>query len=152
MAIDTRTDKVVASIPVGSYPYAMAITPNGKTVYVANGNSGSVSVISTAINQAVATISVGSLPVAIAVAPSGHFIYVVNDDSNSVSQIDTSTNRVTGTVDVGELPSQIAVTPNGVTAYVGELSNAVVPVDLRTMRAGKPIPLAFGALQIVMAD
>ena len=40
----------------------MAITPDGRKVYVANGRSGSVSVIDTATDKKIADITVGSLP------------------------------------------------------------------------------------------
>jgi YVTN family beta-propeller protein len=33
--IDTATNKVVATIPVGYFPDAIAVTPDGKRVYVA---------------------------------------------------------------------------------------------------------------------
>ena len=50
MVIDTATDKVVATIPVGKRPWNMALTRDGAKLYVANGRSNSVSVIDTAKN------------------------------------------------------------------------------------------------------
>jgi YVTN family beta-propeller protein len=40
----------------------MAITPDGRKLYVANGRSGTVSVIDTTSNKKIADITVGSLP------------------------------------------------------------------------------------------
>jgi len=40
--IATATNTAGPSIGVGAYPYAIAITPDGKTAYVANENSGTV--------------------------------------------------------------------------------------------------------------
>jgi YVTN family beta-propeller protein len=60
--IDTRSDSLVATIPVGQRPWNMALTPDGRHLYVANGRSNSVSVIDTASNQRVADIPVGELP------------------------------------------------------------------------------------------
>jgi YVTN family beta-propeller protein len=52
--IDTTTNTVVATIPVGrGRPTGVAITPNGATAYTAN-DDGTVSVISTASNIVVA--------------------------------------------------------------------------------------------------
>jgi len=53
---------VLASIPVGKRPWNMALTPDGAKLYVANGRSGSVSVIDTAALQKLADIEVGELP------------------------------------------------------------------------------------------
>jgi YVTN family beta-propeller protein len=60
--IDTATNQVIATIPVGQRPWNMAITPDGAKLYVANGRSGTVSVIDTASNRRVADIAVGKLP------------------------------------------------------------------------------------------
>ena len=51
-----------ATIAVGQRPWNMAITPDGRKLYVANGRSNSVSVIDTETNQKLADIAVGELP------------------------------------------------------------------------------------------
>ena len=56
-------------IPVGSAPDAIAITPDGKTAYVGNQASGTVTPITTATNTAALPIPVGSEPIAIAITP-----------------------------------------------------------------------------------
>src|SRR5215218_7496635 len=48
--IDRATNTVTATIPVGSNPTGVAITPDGTRVYVTNLNSNNVSVIDTATN------------------------------------------------------------------------------------------------------
>jgi YVTN family beta-propeller protein len=52
----------VATVPVGKRPWNMAVTPDGKKLYVANGRSNSVSVIDTETNQSVKEIPVGDTP------------------------------------------------------------------------------------------
>jgi YVTN family beta-propeller protein len=59
---------VVATIPVGRRPWNMALTPDGRKLYVANGRSDSVSVIDTAALKVVAQIAVGTLPWGVAIA------------------------------------------------------------------------------------
>src|SRR5256885_2255641 len=96
--IDTATNTVVATIPVGLAPLGVAITPDGTRAYVANG-SNIVSVIDTATNTVVATIPVGveAGPVGVAITPDGTRAYVANILSNTVSVIDTATNTVVAT-------------------------------------------------------
>ena len=60
--IDTATNTVVATIPVGASPQGVAINPDGTFAYVANGGNDNVSVIDTATNTVVATIPVGDAP------------------------------------------------------------------------------------------
>jgi YVTN family beta-propeller protein len=64
--IDTATNMVVATVPVGVGPRGVAINPNGAFAYVANSGDNTVSVISTATNAVVATIPVGNFPIGIA--------------------------------------------------------------------------------------
>ena len=63
--IDTATNTVSpTTIPVGTGPFGVAVTPDGSKVFVANSGSNTVSVIDTATNMVTATIPVGSGPIA----------------------------------------------------------------------------------------
>ena len=58
--ISIATNKVTATITVGGNPnHGVAITPNGKYVYVTNFD-GTVDVISTATNTVTANITIGT--------------------------------------------------------------------------------------------
>ena len=74
--IDAVTHAVVATVPVGSGPTGVAVTPDGSFIYVTNGNDNNVSVISAATNTVVATVPVGTFPTGIAITPTGAFAYV----------------------------------------------------------------------------
>ena len=67
--IDTATNTVTATIPVGSTPVRAAVTPDGTRAYVTNAGSDTVSVIDTATNTVTTTIPVGNVPVGVAIAP-----------------------------------------------------------------------------------
>jgi YVTN family beta-propeller protein len=58
--ISTATNKIEKSIKVGVSPFTLAITPNGKTVYVANDDSSTVTPISTTTDKAERSIRVAS--------------------------------------------------------------------------------------------
>jgi YVTN family beta-propeller protein len=70
--IDTSTNTVVATVPVGSEPLRLAVTPSRGYVYVANDTgaapTGTVSVIKTSTNTVVNTVSVNNGPDAIAIS------------------------------------------------------------------------------------
>src|ERR1035437_7729856 len=84
-AIDTATNTVIATIPVGVNPYELAMTQDGARVYVTNVYDTTVSVIDTATNTIIATIptDAGDLK-GLAVTPDGRHVYVVDDSSRSV--------------------------------------------------------------------
>ena len=67
--IDIATNTVVATVPVGSFPYGVAVNPGGSRVYVGNQSSDNVSVIDTATNTVVATVPVGDSPLGVAINP-----------------------------------------------------------------------------------
>ena len=100
---------MTATIPVGSQPGGVAVTPDGSKVYVANFLSNNVSVIATATNTVTATIPAGSEPFGVAVTPDGCKVYVANGASNNVSVIATATNRVTAAITVGRGPVAFGV-------------------------------------------
>lgn len=116
--IDTASNMVTATVPVGTSPFGVAVSPNGKQTYVVNRIGSSVSVIDTATNTVVAFIPVGYLPYEVAISPDGTRAYVTNAGNDNVSVIDTATNRVISIVRVGAWPIGIGITPNGARAYV----------------------------------
>ena len=102
--INTTTDTVTDTMPVGSGPHGVAVTPDGTKLYVSNAFSDNVSVIDTTTNTLITTIAAGDYPDGVSITPDGTKLYVVNNDSNDVSVIDTATNTVIDTVPVGNGP------------------------------------------------
>ena len=74
--IDTASNTVAASVPVGS-SVKIAVSPDGKHAYVTH-DLNSLSVIDTASNKVVATVDVGKEPGGLALTPDGKYAYVVN--------------------------------------------------------------------------
>jgi YVTN family beta-propeller protein len=144
--INTATNAVVATVPVGASPLGVATMPDGAFIYVADQLNDSVSVIDTSTNTVVATVSVGDAPNSIAITPSGAFAYVVNESGKSVSVINTATNAVVATVPVGQFPASVAITPNGDFAYVAdgfksESSDSIQVIETATNTVVDTVPL-----------
>ena len=89
--INTATNAVTATITVGFTPAEVAVSPNGRRVYVTNEDSDSVSVINTKTNKVSKTMTGFNLPLGLAVTPNGKELYVANVNDNTVSVIDTAT-------------------------------------------------------------
>lgn len=112
VAIDTATNQVRATIPVGDEPRAIAITPDGGRAYVANSDGGTVSVIDTRLNQVIGgPIAVGPISRAVAIAEGRAFVTSFLGDNISV--IDTGTNALVGApIAGGGKLEGIAIVPN----------------------------------------
>jgi YVTN family beta-propeller protein len=160
--INTATNTVIATIPVGSGPLGVAVTPDRSKVYVANSDN-TVSVINTATNSVTIAIPVpspnpfhpGGLT-GVAVTPDSSKVYVVNFGEGfqigapgTVSVIDTATNTVTTTMPIdrgaaGTAGSYgVAVTPDGSKVYIANNSaDTVSVIDTATFTVSATIPIA----------
>jgi YVTN family beta-propeller protein len=65
--LDTATNTIVAEVPVGKRPWNMALTPDGRKLYVACGRSNAVAVVDTTSYAKVTEIPVGELPWGVAI-------------------------------------------------------------------------------------
>ena len=126
-----RADTVLSPpIGVGPFPERLAVTPDGKAVYVVNLNGASVSVIdadpaSPGFNTLITTFTVDGAPTDVAIAPNGYAY--VGRQGQLVNVIDTNParptyNTVVATINIPFLgtgsTSQVAITPDGKRAYV----------------------------------
>lgn len=93
--------------PISYQPTALAVSPEGDYVYIADASDNAVSIINTVSRTVSAVIGVGKVPVALAVTPDGRFVYVANQTGNSVSVIDTSSNTVVQTIAGLSSPSAV---------------------------------------------
>ena len=149
--IDLINFKVVANIDLTGHPYAVAIHPAGRYVYVTtqianvNGVTDGVrtlSVIDTATNAVVAAINTGGLtPYGVAVNPAGTSVYVVT--SSGALVISTVTNTAVGNVAL--VPASyyaVGFHPDGSRAYVTNQSgNTVLAIDTSSLSAFAAIPV-----------
>ncbi len=102
--------RVLTTSRVGRDPVGIAIRPNGKTAYVTNNGSNSVTPIALATHTPRAPISVGKRPAGIAITPNGKIAYVTNEESDSVTPIDLASKIPAPGIKVGVGPYGIAIT------------------------------------------
>ena len=141
--IDGAQNKVVATVRVGVSPAQMAVSPDRKSVYIANTGSNTVAVLNTDNDTIARTITLPprSRPVDVAVNPDGRYLYTADGGSNRVSVLDTRARRVVASVRVGTQPLSVAVAPDGKTVYAANSGSGDVSViDARTNRVVRAIP------------
>lgn len=117
--IDTDSNTITDTLPVGFSPTSACISPNGLALYVSNFNGDSVSVVDTSSRSVTATISLPvPNPVNCVVAPNGQTLYVTHDPQATVTEISTANNSIIGSITVGAYPYGIAISPDGKSLYV----------------------------------
>jgi YVTN family beta-propeller protein len=134
--VDIAGETTYPAISVGDQPVAIVIDPSGKFAYVANFNSGSVSVIdvdknSATFNTVVATITVGTNPADLAILPDGDRLLVANAGSDNVSVIDSDGSSATyrtviASIAQGTGVKTVTVSPDGARVYIGTATGFVV--------------------------
>jgi YVTN family beta-propeller protein len=113
-----------------AFPAGIAITPNGKHLYVAENLTNQVAVVDLSNQQVVAKIGVGEYPYDCLASNDGKRVYVSNWGSRSIAVIETATNQVSSTIQVGDHPNDLEITRDDKTLYVANAnSNTVSVVD-----------------------
>ncbi len=147
--INTSSDSVVATIPVGSYPWALAYDNASGEVFVVNYVSANVSVINDTTDRVVATIPVGgpaSYPDAIVYDSALNEVLVADYWSNNVSAINTTTNTIVTTFPVGMEPTDMAYDPANGEAYASNVMQGTVSIiaagNLSSPSSSTPVTFA----------
>jgi YVTN family beta-propeller protein len=110
--VDSVNAKVLKtiSLPAGSRPMKVKLSPDETRLYVSNGRAGTISVFDTRSYQLLDTIKVGTRPWGIGISPDGKLLFSANGSSNDVSVVDLTTNKEITRVKAGSSPWGIAVT------------------------------------------
>jgi autotransporter-associated beta strand protein/YVTN family beta-propeller protein len=133
--IDTATNTIVGSpISTGVMPIGVAVTPDGRYVYITNNGSNTVSVIDAVTDRVVGSVSVPAGPIGVAVTPDGKYAFVTSSvfftfTGHTVSVINTATNTLVGPpISVGSGPIGVAFTPDGKFSYVANFNDGTASV------------------------
>jgi hypothetical protein len=121
---------------LGSISGDLALTPDGRTVYVAGSQ---VRAVDTTTNIAGPALALPEKPNALAVTPDGTTLLVMTE--SAVTPVATANQQPGAPISLNG-PTDLAVAPNGRTAYVLTASGTLTPVDLTTNTTGTPIALA----------
>lgn len=140
VAINSTTNTVAATIPVGQNPIRLAYDPSNGCIYVADYSSGQISVISPS-NTLVATIRVPGNPDFVGYDPENSEIYVASNNSNQVTAISSTTNGVVATITIGGNPYGATYDPANSEMFVSAtISNAVYAINSATNTVAATIP------------
>ena len=142
------------TFPAGTIPRAIAITPDGKTAYVAYqavfaGRRSAVVPIDLTSNAAGKLILLppNTAPSAIAITPDGHTAYVADNCNgcvNVVIPIDLATNSPGAPMRFGVAADEfngVVIAPDGKTAYVTVIATGrgyIEPIDIATATLRAP--------------
>jgi YVTN family beta-propeller protein len=121
MRVDLDRGQVTHTVPVGLHPTALALDEARRRLYVANGNSDSISVIDIDRAQVIRTIALlpfsksvrGIAPTALQISPDGSTAYVACGGINAVAVVDTGSGKIRGMIPTGWYPNGLSLEPGG---------------------------------------
>jgi DNA-binding beta-propeller fold protein YncE len=142
LALDTRSERIVATYPIEFGITDLVVSPNGRYVYTGRAGVDGAGVVILDIstgrrtNVRIAASTVGC----VRVSPDGRRLYVAANGAFTAElvTIDIQRNTVAGSVEIGSPIRDIALSPDGGTAYVGscgpDFGTVLDIVDVRDTR------------------
>jgi len=129
VAVDLVSWQVMARVKVPDQPAALALSLDGRKLYVAGAApEGHIYAVDVERFRVVATYDVGHTPSALAVGGDGSVLYVCNRFNNDVSVVDLKDGKDVVRIPVSREPVAAAVTPDGKQLVVANLLPAM-PAD-----------------------
>lgn len=118
LGIDIASDKIIKTIAVKPETHGLAVTRDGKELYVPSMKDfQTLFVYDAKTGKELAAIDVGGPQHHVRVSPDGRFAYTSVMPS-SVAVIETATRKLVKIVPVGAAPSSVAFTPDSRFAYI----------------------------------
>jgi YVTN family beta-propeller protein len=142
--VDVAAGAVTDVVDTGAAVTGLAVTPDGRTVFVVNGWSGSVAVVDVASAKVVRRIRVKAELDSAVVRPDGRRLYLTGTANGQgiVLGFDLSNDSLAAVIQVGSTPTGIAVSPDGSRLYVANNQAASVTViDTRDASVVRTVPV-----------
>src|SRR6185503_310545 len=155
--IDSVTNDVVSTVPLGKRPRGIHVSPDKSTIYVALSGSpiagpgvdesklpppdksaDGIGVFDIKQGKLLKVIHAGSDPEEFDLSTDGTLLYTSNEDTAEASIVDIAAGMVVATVKVGEEPEGVSTSHDGKFVYVtSEQDGAIFVIDTATRKLVK---------------
>ncbi len=130
------------SAPVYRSPIAVAVSPDGKTLFVSDRTAECVAFVDVQAGKPLCEIPLPGEPTGLALSPNGKTLYVAVRKAHAVVVIDVAKAEVIGRIAVGAWPVAVTIAPNGQRLYsCNRGDHSLSAVDLVAVKEIKRIPL-----------
>jgi YVTN family beta-propeller protein len=142
--IDLSDYKLSRVLPSGEDPEAFDLSPDDRTLYISNEDTGVLSVLDLHTGKIRSNVSVGREPEGVAVRPDGKVVYVACEGENEVVAIDAKSFIVLSRMRTGLRPRSIVFAEKGSVAFVtDERGSAVTVIDATKHRVTDTINIPY---------
>lgn len=141
--VDTATLKLLKVLRGVSDPEQLAVSGDGKRLYIASEDTGRAIVLDAATGSTVASLAVGGEPEGVTLSPNGKFVYMTSEEDHQVAVIDTTASKVVATFNVGQRPRFTEFSDDGALAFVSAENDGTITVaDAKSHKVLRTIKLA----------
>jgi YVTN family beta-propeller protein len=141
-----------AHAPVYKNPLNLALSPDGREIYVACEGSDSVIVVSPAKREKIAEIPVGGNPADVTFSPDSRRAFASNRLDDTVSVIDVAGRRVIETLPAGDEPHGVLTDKQGRLLYVlNTSSNDISVFDAASLKQVKTLSAGRGPWSLAIS-
>src|SRR4051812_19509582 len=145
--IDSASNTVIATIPLGKRPRGIHASPDRKTIYVALSGSpiagpdvdestlpppdksaDGIGIFDVTQNKLVRVIKGGSDPENFDISKDGKQLFISNEDASLLSVVDIASGAVVKSVAVGGEPEGVKTSPDGTRVYVTSEETGTISV------------------------
>jgi PQQ-dependent catabolism-associated beta-propeller protein len=161
--VDATTDRVVATIEVGTRPRGVHPSADGRTIFVALSGSpkcpptmpdeeceklqadkskDGIAVVDAGTRKLVRVLAGGSDPENFDISADGTRLFVSNEDAGVASVVEIASGKILSSVQVGREPEGVRVQPDGKAVWVtGETDHNVTIIDAGTGKRLGVVPV-----------
>ncbi|HMD16801.1 MAG TPA: beta-propeller fold lactonase family protein [Terriglobales bacterium] len=133
-------------------PGELAISPDGRRLYVVCEKSDELRVVDTQTGRLVKRVAVGHVPRGLSLSADGKQIYVANSWTDTISVIDAERLETVRSLPTGFEPISVVSDRQGETLYVADrLSDAISVIDLRSGKEIKRLAAGRGASYLALS-
>jgi YVTN family beta-propeller protein len=129
--VDTNTRSLVGQIPTGaSHTHMFVISPDGRRIYTANNEAGSVSVLDLRARTLLATVPISKRVQRISISPDGRFVFTQDQETPRIVVIDTANNAVVRSISLPRIAFSSIVTKDSHWLLANSESGKLFVIDL----------------------
>ncbi len=133
-------------VPVGKGPEGFDLSPDGKQIWAANSQDGTVTVVDLFTKRAVQTFKVGTKRSnRLKFSPDGRLVLISDLDAGELLVLERDTKKDLVRIKLGRQPAGILITPDSTRAYVAVTGdNNVAVINLATLEIADRIQTGTG--------
>jgi PQQ-dependent catabolism-associated beta-propeller protein len=105
--------ELVEEVPVGNRPRGIALSSDGRFLYICASDDNTIQVFDTEAREVVGTLPSGPDPELLVLSPDDALIYVANEDDNMVTVVDIAAKAAITEIPVGVEPEGMGVSHDG---------------------------------------